>query len=93
MLSSYSVLPENFRSLKHCTNLCLWSPAPARQLEGVDDDNNHGGDDDDDDDDDDDENDDDNDYYHYYFAKLTDLLRTVVTIDNIVSDRVNFGLT
>ena len=91
MLSSYSVLPENFRSLKHCTNLCLWFPAPARQLEGVDDDNNDG--DDDDDDDDDDENDDDNDYYYYYFAKLTDLLRTVVTIDNIVSDRVNFGLT
>ena len=88
MLSSYSVLPENFRSLKHCTNLCLWSPAPARQLEGVDDDNNDG-----DDDDDDDENDDDNDYYYYSFAKLTDLLRTVVTIDNIVSDRVNFGLT
>ena len=91
MLSSYSVLPENFRSLKHCTNLCLWFPAPARQLEGVDDDNNDG--DDDDDDDDDDENDDDNDYYYYYFAKLTDLLRTVVTIDSIVSDRVNFGHT
>ena len=92
MLSSYSVLPENFRSLKHRTNLCLWFPAPARQLEGVDDDNNDG--DDDDDDDDDDENDDDNDYYYYYyFAKLTDLLRTVVTIDSIVSDRVNFGLT
>ena len=86
MLSSYSVLPENFRSLKHCTNLCLWSPAPARQLEGVDDDNNDGDDDDDDDDDDDF-------YYYYYFAKLTDLLRTVVTIDSIVSDRVNFGLT
>ena len=91
MLSSYSVLPENFRSLKHCTNLCLWFPAPARQLEGVDDDNNDG--DDDDNDDDDDENDDDNDYYYYYFAKLTDLLRTVVTIDSIVSDRVNFGHT
>ena len=64
-------------------NLCLWSPAPAQQLEGVDDDN--------DDDDDDDDNDDDDDYY--YFAKLTDLLRTVVTIDSIVSDTVNLGLT
>ena len=53
-------------------NLCLWSPAPAQQLEGVDDD------------------DDDNDYY---FAKLTDLLRTVVKIDSIVSDTVNLGLT
>ena len=63
-------------------NLCLWSPAPAQQLEGVDDDNNDGDDDDDDDDDDD-----------YYFAKLTDLLRTVVTIDSIVSDTVNLGLT
>ena len=58
-------------------NLCLWSPAPAQQLEGVDDD---------DDDDDDDDND-------YYFAKLTDLLRTVVTIDSIVSDTVNLGFT
>ena len=58
-------------------NLCLWSPAPAQQLEGVDDD---------DDDDDDDDND-------YYFAKLTDLLRTVVKIDSIVSDTVNLGLT
>ena len=57
-------------------NLCLWSPAPTQQLEGVDD-----NDDDDDDD------------YYYYFAKLTDLLRTVVTIDSIVSDRVNVGLT
>ena len=55
--------------------MCSWSPAPAQQLEGVDDDN-------DDDDDDDD-----------YFAKLTDLLRTVVTIDSIVSDTVNLGLT
>ena len=64
--------------------MCLWSPAPAQQLEGVDDDN-------DDDDDDDDDNDDDDDYY--YFAKLTDLLRTVVTIDSIVSDTVNLGLT
>ena len=63
--------------------MCLWSPAPAQQLEGVDDDN--------DDDDDDDDNDDDDDYY--YFAKLTDLLRTVVTIDSIVSDTVNLGLT
>lgn len=27
------------------------------------------------------------------YAKLTDLLRTVVTIDNIGSDRVNLGLT
>ena len=60
-------------------NLCLWSPSPAQQLEGVDDDN------DDDDDDDDD--------YYYYFAKLTDLLRTVVTIDSIVSDTVNLGFT
>ena len=58
--------------------MCLWSPAPAQQLEGVDDDN-------------DDDNDDDDDYY--YFAKLTDLLRTVVTIDSIVSDTVNLGLT
>ena len=65
--------------------MCLWSPAPAQQLEGVDDDN------DDDDDDDDDDNDDDDD--DYYFAKLTDLLRTVVTIDSIVSDTVNLGLT
>ena len=40
----------------------------------------------------DDDNDDDDDYY-YYFAKLTDLLRTVVTVDSIVSDRVNVGLT
>ena len=54
--------------------MCSWSPAPAQQLEGVDDDN------------------DDDDYY-YYFAKLTDLLRTVVTIDSIVSDTVNLGLT
>ena len=76
-------------------NLCLWSPAPAQQLEGVDDDNNDGDDDDDDDDDenDDDENDDDDDDDDYYFAKLTDLLRTVVTIDSIVSDTVNLGLT
>ena len=80
--------------------MCLWSPAPAQQLEGVDDDDDDGdddddddGDDDDDDDDNDDKNDDDNDYYYYYFAKPTDLLRTVVTIDSIVSDRVNFGLT
>ena len=71
-------------------NLCLWSPAPAQQLEGVDDDNNDG---DDDDDDDDDESDDDDDDDDYYFAKLTDLLRTVVTIDSIVSDTVNLGLT
>ena len=66
--------------------MCLWSPAPAQQLEGVDDEN-----DDDDDDDDDDNNDDDDDYH--YFAKLTDLLRTVVTIDSIVSDTVNLGFT
>ena len=57
-------------------NLCLWSPSPAQQLEGVDDDN-----------------DDDDDDYYYYFAKLTDLLRTVVTIDSIVSDTVNLGFT
>lgn len=37
----------------------------------------------------DDDNDDDENYY-YYFAKITDLLRTV---DSIVSDRVNVGLT
>ena len=49
-------------------NLCLWSSAPAQQLEDAD-----NGDDD--------------------YAKLTDLLRTVVTIDSIVSDRVNLGLT
>ena len=65
-------------------NLCLWSPAPAQQLEGVDDEN---------DDDDDDNDDDDYYYYYYYFAKLTDLLGTVVTIDSIVSDTVNLGLT
>ena len=64
--------------------MCLWSPAPAQQLEGVDDEN-------DDDDDDDDDNDDDDDYH--YFAKLTHLLRTVVTIDSIVSDTVNLGFT
>ena len=57
--------------------MCLWSPAPAQQLEGVDDD----------------DDDDDDDYYYYYFAKLTDLLGTVVTIDSIVSDTVNLGLT
>ena len=76
-------------------NLCLWSPAPAWQLEDVDDNND---DDDEDDDDvdvdvDDDDDDDDDDDYYYYFAKLTDLLRTVVTIDSIVSDTVNLGLT
>ena len=59
-------------------NLCLWSPAPTQQLEGVDDN---------------DDNDDDDYYYYDYFAKLTDLLRTVVTIDSIVSDRINVGLT
>ena len=41
--------------------------------------------------DNDNDNDDDDDYY--YFAKLTDLLRAVVTIDSIVSDTVNLGLT
>ena len=64
--------------------MCLWSPAPAQQLEGLDDDNDN-------DDDDDDDNDDDDDYY--CFVKLTDLLRTVVTIDSIVSDTVNLGFT
>ena len=39
------------------------------------------------------DDDDDDDDYYYYFAKLTDLLRTVVTIDSIVSDTVNLGFT
>ena len=39
------------------------------------------------------DDDDDDYYYYYYFAKLTDLLRTVVTIDSIVSDTVNLGFT
>ena len=37
--------------------------------------------------------DEDDDYNDDDYAKLTDLLRTVVTIDSIVSDRVNLSLT
>ena len=55
-------------------NLSLWSPAPAQQLEGVDDEN-----DDDDDDDDDDDNDDDDDY-DVIMTSFTDILKTCIPI-------------